>query len=197
MWSTRIIVAAVAALVAVAAVDALRSRDHPPPASRQADSSSPTVPAPTASAAVGECGSRDLSIQIGLRRPSASSDWAEWVVPGTRQRMAAVVLRNESEEPCYVDGAADMTILDHTGGIVRQLHLPRWFSSRIYPPGFRKTLPLSGVFSCDTPGGPFVAVANVDLWLSEREPTILENRQGGLTRHDFGCRWVVHHPAQS
>jgi hypothetical protein len=73
-----------------------------------------------------------------------------------------------------MDGAADMTILDQTGGIVSHFHLPRWFNSRIYPPGFHKKLPLSGLFSCDTPGGPFVAVATVELWRSEQDSTMRE-----------------------
>ena len=176
MWSTRLIVAAVATLVVVAAIDALRSGSAGPPSPRR--STSPAVSAGSTSAVriLPECGRADVTVRIELRRPVASQIGSSEYGAISRHRVATIVVRNVSDHPCRAIWGLHLTIKDPAGRTIGDWLAASWFT-RPYPPGFEKTFSLPAVYTCKHPG-PFVALATVGIFTVRRER---------LTRHQITC----------
>lgn len=176
MWSTRLIVAAVATLVVVAAVDALRTgnTETPPPRS----TSSPAISTGSTSAVriLPECGRADVTVRIAIRRPAGSQDGSSDYGAASRHRVATVVIRNVSDHPCRAIWGLHLTIKDRAGRIIGEWLAASWFT-RHYPPGFEKTFSLPAVYTCKYPG-PFVALATVGIFAVRRD---------GLNRRQITC----------
>jgi hypothetical protein len=176
MWSTRLIVAAVATLVVVAALDALRTgitQKHSP-----RGSTSPAISAGSAPAVkiLPECRRADVTVRIELRRPAASQVGSSEYETSTRHRVATIVVRNVSNHPCRTIWGFHLTIKDPAGRTIGEWLAASWFT-RSYPPGFEKTFSLPAVYTCKHPG-PYVALATVGIFTVRRER---------LTRHQITC----------
>lgn len=177
MWSTRLIVAAVATLVVVAAIDAIRSGTSASTSPRSGSTSALSVDGTSAAKILPECGRADMTLHIAVRRPAASQLLDSGAYPATSQhRVATVVLRNVSDHPCRTIWGLHLTIEDTAGRTIGEWVAASWFT-RIYPPGFEKTFSLPAVYTCKYPG-PFVALADVG---------ILTVRRDGLTRRQITC----------
>lgn len=177
MWSTRLIVAAVAMLVVVAAIDAIRSGTSVSTSPRPGSTSAISVGSTTAVKILPECGRADMAAHIAIRRPAASQLLDAGVYPATSQhRVATIVLRNVSDHPCRTIWGLHLTIEDRAGRTIGEWVAASWFA-RVYPPGFEKTFSLPAVYTCKHPG-PFVALADVG---------ILTVRRAGLTRRQITC----------
>jgi hypothetical protein len=177
MWSTRLIVAAVATLVVVAAIDAFRSGTSRTNSSRPG-STSPAISAESTSAVkiMPECGRADVVVRIAIRRPAASQLASSDYGATNRHRVATIVVRNVSDHPCRTIWGLHLTIKDRAGRTIGEWLAASWFT-RPYPPGFEKTFSLPAVYTCKHPG-PFVALATVG---------IVSVRRDGLNRRQITC----------
>jgi hypothetical protein len=177
MWSTRLIVAAVATLVVVAAIDAFRSGTSGTTSPRPG-STSPAISVESTSAAkiMPECGRADVTVRIAIRRPAASQIGSSDYEATGRQRVATIVVRNVSDHPCRTIWGLHLTIKDRVGRTIGEWLAASWFT-RPYPPGFEKTFSLPAVYTCKHPG-PFVALATVGIF---------SVRRAGLNRREITC----------
>lgn len=177
MWSTRLVVAAVATLVVVVAIDAFRSGTSGPKSPRPG-STSPAISVESTSAVkiMPECGRADVSVRIAIRRPAASQIGSSDYGVISRRRVATIVVRNVSDHPCRTIWGLHLTIKDRAGEIIGEWLAASWFT-RHYPPGFQKTFSLPAVYACKHPG-PFVALATVGIFSVRRD---------GLNRRQITC----------
>jgi hypothetical protein len=178
MWSNRIVMGAVIAVIVIAAVDAFRSRDHDTTAHATTAATTPRNVAP-----VRRCAPGDLAVAIEIRRPSrVQTSGGVFAATRPRRRVATIVVRNVRAPPClFASGGFHLTISDRTGKVIGEWNDdPRrglvWFA-HTYSPGSEKTFSLPTVYRCDRPG-PFVAVATVGSNITLR---------GYLSRRQITC----------
>jgi hypothetical protein len=175
MWSTRIIVAGVLALVVVAAIDSLRSRDHGGNA-RQTTAATAQASSTAEIARIRRCTRGDVVVGIEIRRPSRLQR-TEGPYQAPRRPVATIVVRDVDAPRClFVDGSFQLTITDRTGRVIGVWLDAAWFVD-YYSPGSEETFSLPEVYYCDRPG-PFVAVAEVGPY---------RVRRGYLTRRQITC----------
>ena len=159
MWSQRLVVVAVLALIAVVLVNGPRHSN------RHA-----LLPeSPTRSEVVVYCAAGDMTMTIEVRRPShrQPENSGAWDAVHSRRRVATIVLRNVSTGRCLGGSAFSFTIRDHAGRMVGQWGNPgNWFTG-YYAPGEYQTFSLPTVWRCDH-AGPFTATATVGGYSARR-----------------------------
>jgi hypothetical protein len=177
MWSNRIVIGAVIAVIVIAAVDAFRPSDHK---TIHRPTTAATTPSTAALPGVRRCARSDLTMVIRLRRPSRQQSRQQTSgLTGAwpRRRVTTIVVRNVAAPRCLLEtGGYSLTIKDRSGKMIGEWDDPAWFDDT-YAPGSEKTFSLPGVYHCDRPG-PFVAVAEVGYYTAQRR---------NLHRRDITC----------
>jgi hypothetical protein len=169
VWSQRLVVVAVLALVAVILVTGPRPATHTSFVRESRTRSNPVV----------YCAAGDMTMTIEVRRPSHRQplNSGAWDAVHSHHRVATMVLRNVSTFRCRGGSAFSITIRDHVGTMVGEWHDPgNWFTD-YYRPGEYQTFSLPAVWRCDR-RGPFTAIATIGSYTARRI---------GLRRSDITC----------
>ena len=177
MWSQRTLVGAGIALVAVAAVDALRSSDH-----TSATSRTPGSTTTVKRTGYHRCPRRDIAVGIEVRRPSSLQNSGAPLGAG-RQPVATIVVRNVGPRRCLGVWGLRFTITDRAGNPVGRWLDSAWFVG-YYSPGRAKTFSYPDIYRCDRPG-PFAASATVGPYSASRGNLSRSQIAGHVHR---GCR---------
>jgi hypothetical protein len=159
---TQLLVGGVAAVLVVAAIDALRSLGG--------SQSSPTIAVattnPPASRTLRECTRSEMAVSIEVRQAAQTAPAGMDVLPH-RRRVATVVVRRVGSEPCFGQLLPfSLKIWDGEGRIDARWRSNLWYTN--FPPAAERTVSLPDVYDCDRPG-PFRTIAVVGPYVARRD----------------------------